>query len=907
MLKISDPTLGPFAKIFARPNYQSLLLAVPFLVLLIWVMASEWTQYQDEVATVKQNEYRAATVYADRINTRLATQFNELEFIAVALLEKEPHLNPPSPATIAALHRFMNIHRAFYVLNIQSADGRQILWSTQTQSATPLAAPETFTPLTNQPNFLLGTSKFAQRFNGYFIAMRYRATDAQGQTQFFVGSPFRLSELMAFDIHDTPWIFTLRDNRTGLVMGQWQQGKVTLDQTIAAVKADAQKIPVGHLPLSIEVQCQDSLGWSNYINNGRQRWVLELSLLVLLAAISIVSLNLLRARDQANRRLMLSGAFNRMIAEINQVIATCDDETQLLQQLCALGALHGKLDLVWIGHPDDTGEFQFLAAAGKTDFLTGLTLSINPDTPSGQGFCAQTWREGRVIYSTDPKFSPFPAPWQTRADQFGLKALASLPIQRNGELWAILAIYHHDPVAFLALSTWFEELANDVSRGLSHIDLLQREHHHLALNRAILDNSSGGIMLLKNRTIQFANQRLADMIGAPTAQALIGTKTRDYYLNPADQAYLLTLIPTAFAKGEQVRFEAQFKRIDNNEIRWFSLVGQPFNQPGFDETWVVTDITQYHHALSQQQLLASALAAVQEDVAITNATQKIVYINAAFTAHTGFTAADMRGRTLESLIHAQTPKTTLMRLKEAFDDGLVFQGELAINRKSGGEFWGLLTINPVRDANHKITHFVSILRDITAIRQLNERLEYQSLHDPLTHLPNRRALERELAQRINLANRTQTPLVVGMLDLDDFKPVNDTWGHEAGDILLRSLAERLTMRLREHDFLARIGGDEFVIVISHLEAHHFGDQLVRVLDRLHQAVETPFNFADGQQSSVGMSMGIAIYPQDAADGDALMRQADAALYQTKTHKKDRTVWWRHGVKTATPLEDLTLK
>lgn len=907
MLKISGPILSPFAKIFARPNYQSLLLAVPFLVLFTWVMASEWTQYQDEVATVKQNEYRAATVYADRINTRLATQFNELEFIAVALLEKEPNLNPPSPATIAALHRFMRIHRAFYALNIQSTDGQQILWSTQTQSSTPLVAPETFTPLINYPNFLLGTSKFAKRFNGYFIAMRYRATDSEGQTRFFVGSPFRLSELMAFDMQDTPWIFTLRDNRTGQVLGQWQKGKVTLDKAIVPVKTNAQKILVGHLPLSIEVQCLDNLGWRNYVNNAQQRWVLELALLLLLAAISAVSLNLLRERDQVNRRLKLSGAFNRMIAEINQVIATCDDETQLLRQLCALCALHGKLDLVWIGHPDDTGEFQFLAAAGKTDFLAGLTLSINPDSPSGQGFCAQTWREGRVIYSTDPKFSPFPEAWRTRADQFGLKAIASLPIQRNGELWAILAIYHHDPVAFLALNTWFKELANDVSRGLNRIDLVQRERHHLAFNQAILDNSSAGIMLLKNRTIQFANQRLADLIGAPQAQDLIGHKTHEYYLNATDQAYLLDLIPQAFARKEQVRFEAQFRRLDNGQIRWFSLVGQPFNQPGFDETWVVTDITEYHLALSQQRLLASALAAVQEDVAITDVKQRIVYINAAFAAHTGFTAEDMRGHTLENLIHAQTPKATLMRLKEAFSDGLVFQGELAINRKSGGAFWGLLTINSVRDANHKITHFVSILRDITAIRQLNERLEYQSLHDPLTRLPNRRALERELAQRINQAKRTQTTLVVGMLDLDDFKPVNDTWGHEAGDILLRSLAERLTMRLREHDFLARIGGDEFVIVISHLEQSQFGDQLIRVLNRLHQAIETPFDFADGQQSIVGMSMGIAIYPQDASDGDALLRQADAALYQTKTHKKDRAVWWRHGVKTATQLEDLILK
>ncbi len=904
MIQISTPTLGRLAKLFTRPSYQTGLLALPFLVLLIWVMASEWTQYQDEVVAVKQNEYRAAKVYADRLHAKLITQFNELEFIAVALLEKEPDLSAPSPTTIAALHRFMRIHRAFYALNIQSADGRQILWSTQSQSPTPIVAAEAFTHLTNQPNFLLGASKFAKRFNGYFIAMRYRVSDAEGHTRFFVGSPFRLSDLMAFDMRDTPWIFTLKDNRSGEILGQWARGEVSFGNNLKAIKNNAQSVPVGDIPLSILVQCPDHLGWQNYLNNAKQRWFLEFVLLLILGIISRISLNLLRERDHANRRLALSAAFNRMIAEINQVIATCDTEEQLLQPLCDLGSLHGKLNLVWIGHPDEHGEFQFLAAAGKTEFLDGLSLSIHPNAPTGQGFCAKTWREGRVIYSIDPKISPFPPLWQARAEQFGLKAIASLPIHRQGKLWAILAIYHHDSVGFLALNQWFEELARDVSRGLDRIDLLKRERYHSKLNKAILDNSSGGIMLLKDRTIEFANQRLADLIGAAHAQDLIGHKTREYYLNPADQTYLLELIPHAFARKEQVRFEAQFKRLDNGQIRWFSLVGQPFIEPGFDETWVVTDITEYHAALGQQRLLASALAAVQEDVAITDAAEQIVYTNTAFTAHTGFNAADMQGRTLMQLIHPQTPKSTQLRLQEAFTEGLVFQGELAFSRKSGSEFWGLLTINPVHDANLKITHFVSILRDITAIRQLNERLEYQSLHDPLTQLPNRRALERELSQRISVAKRTETLLVVGMLDLDDFKPVNDTWGHEAGDILLRSLAERLTMRLREHDFLARIGGDEFVIVISHLEARNLSAQLIPILNRLHQAIETPFTFANGQQADVGMSMGIAIYPHDAAAGDTLLRLADAALYQAKIHKKDRTSWWRHGVKTATPIDEL---
>ncbi|MHB1228715.1 MAG: sensor domain-containing diguanylate cyclase [Halothiobacillus sp.] len=903
MFKTPAKTTESLVRFFAKPTYQALLLGVPFFVLLAWVIASEYQQYQQAVTTTQVNEHRAASVYADRLLTRLQTQFNALEFIAVALLDSEPDLNQPAPDTVAALKRFMAIHSDLYALNIQSADGQYILWSTQAQGRTPIVPTESFTPLPNQPRFLLGKSKFTKRFQGYFLAMRYQSTDIDGNTKFFVGSPFRLSQLMAFNMNDVPWVFTLRDNRSGQILGQWQRGIVTLDKTVIPVETDAQKLPIGHLPLSIEVQCADHQAWATYANGALQRWLLELCLLIVLAVISRTTLKLLRERETANRRERQISAFNRMIAEINQVIATSVDESELLRRLCALGALHGKLDLIWIGHPDDTGEFQFLAAAGKTDFLTGLNLSINPDTPTGQGFCAQTWREGRVIFSTDPKMSPFPRPWQARAEQFGLRALASLPIRRDGEIWAILAIYHRDPVVFLALSTWFEELAEDISRGLNRIDLLQRERHNSAFNQAILDNVPVGIMLLKNRKIRFLNQRLADLIGAPSTQALLGRSTREFYTRPEYQDFYAAQISHAFTQGQQQRFEAQLARLDTHENRWFNFTGQPFVQAEFDEIWIVNDITELRVALNEQRLLASALAAVQEDVAITDAAQKIVYINAAFTAHTGFNTADMQGFTLSKLIHAHTPKATLLRMHEAFNECLVFQGELAIQRKSGGEFWGLLTINPVRDANDKITHFVSILRDISAIRRLNERLEYQSLHDDLTHLPNRRALERELVQRIALAKRTKNPLIVGMLDLDDFKPVNDTWGHEAGDMLLRTLADRLTQRLREHDFLARIGGDEFVIVISHLDADDLSAQLTRVLDRLHHAIETPFNLANGQQASVGMSMGIAIFPQDATDGDALLRQADAALYQAKIHKQDRSQWWRHGIKTPTPIDD----
>ena len=170
--------------------------------------------------------------------------------------------------------------------------------------------------------------------------------------------------------------------------------------------------------------------------------------------------------------------------------------------------------------------------------------------------------------------------------------------------------------------------------------------------------------------------------------------------------------------------------------------------------------------------------------------------------------------------------------------------------------------------------------------------------DLLTDLPNRLALEEYLPQAIARARRHGTTLAVGVIDLDDFKPVNDQLGHEAGDQLLRTIARGLLHWLRESDFIARMGGDEFVVVLEDLEAHQALAQLSAALERLHRAVETPFQLGARERASIDMTMGVALYPMDGEDADLLLRQADAAMYQAKQGKRNRTRWWRIGVTTS---------
>ncbi|MDE2478826.1 MAG: EAL domain-containing protein [Betaproteobacteria bacterium] len=189
------------------------------------------------------------------------------------------------------------------------------------------------------------------------------------------------------------------------------------------------------------------------------------------------------------------------------------------------------------------------------------------------------------------------------------------------------------------------------------------------------------------------------------------------------------------------------------------------------------------------------------------------------------------------------------------------------------------------------TDVVWTVVDVTEHQRLLRQLERLSQADPLTGLPNRRALDFHLERSVARAVRMGTALAVGLIDLDDFKPVNDRWGHEIGDALLRQLGERLRALARASDMVARLGGDEFVLVIEDLEPDHAEQQLAGILARVHEAVERPFQLGAGRSATLGMSMGVALGPADGASADALLRLADAAMYRIKVRKAARTQWW----------------
>ncbi|MDJ0781551.1 MAG: diguanylate cyclase [Desulfosarcinaceae bacterium] len=206
--------------------------------------------------------------------------------------------------------------------------------------------------------------------------------------------------------------------------------------------------------------------------------------------------------------------------------------------------------------------------------------------------------------------------------------------------------------------------------------------------------------------------------------------------------------------------------------------------------------------------------------------------------------------------------------------------EVEMYRHDGTTFWAEITMSFIRDDDGVATGIMGITRDITKRKAAEQNLVYLAYHDALTGLANRKAFVEKLDQETTYAKRYKTALVVMLLDLDGFKSVNDTHGHELGDHLLVSVSQRLTDTLRETDFIARLGGDEFTIILANPE----NNDATQVALRIQQMLGKPYKINDITIDKVGASIGIAQYPTDGEDTTSLIRSADTAMYQAKKAK-----------------------
>ncbi len=413
----------------------------------------------------------------------------------------------------------------------------------------------------------------------------------------------------------------------------------------------------------------------------------------------------------------------------------------------------------------------------------------------------------------------------------------------------------------------------------------ERDERHV-LNAAIGQLGQGMILAdaqLPDCPISFANPAFLAITGYDLDE-IIGQNCR-FLQGPETDKAAVEQIRDGISHHKNIDVELLNYRKDGTAF-WNQLLISPvFSQDGQLTHYVglQTDVTARREQEKRLELLRMAIDQANESIIISTRldqqkTPEIVFANHAFTELTGYQATDIDGRKAMLLLGSQTDPLTVNQINRAIRKGESFQGETAGQRRNGESFDMLLNISPVRDQHGIINHHVSTQSDITLRKQYEQQILHDALHDHLTGRPNRVMFSERIAQALSHATRNPNfDFAVFMLDIDQFKIVNDGLGHSAGDQLLIEVAKRIEGILEPSDTLARLGGDDFGIIVEDIGTPY---DAARVARRLQRALQDSFSISNHSISATA-GIGIVLNSARYENPEAIVRDADTAMYRAK--------------------------
>ncbi|MBL0393826.1 EAL domain-containing protein [Ramlibacter monticola] len=378
--------------------------------------------------------------------------------------------------------------------------------------------------------------------------------------------------------------------------------------------------------------------------------------------------------------------------------------------------------------------------------------------------------------------------------------------------------------------------------------------------------------------ISYANGEAARML-APGGEPLVGRKIWSYFQKRARLG-----LEERFMQALEQREAIELEELDAQVRHWLELRGFPF---GSGLALHLRDVSSRRRAQQHLMLLEGSIARLNDIVIITEAAPyrapgpRIVFVNEAFERRTGYTRDEVLGHSPRFLQGPDTQRSQLDRIRAALEQWERVRVDLVNYTRSGEPYWVDLDVSPVWDESRRLTHWVAVGRDITERKRDEEKIQYLAFYDPLTELPNRQ----RLLERLGAAAGEGGPGRDGALmfiDLDNFKVLNDTLGHQKGDLLLQQVARRLRNCVARGDMVARLGGDEFVVLLENtpekpldpLTAAQSVSQ--RILDALGEPYVLP-----GYLHHSTCSIGVTVFGPARSGVSELLKQADLAMYQAK--------------------------
>ena len=419
----------------------------------------------------------------------------------------------------------------------------------------------------------------------------------------------------------------------------------------------------------------------------------------------------------------------------------------------------------------------------------------------------------------------------------------------------------------------------------------------------VVVDRSGVIRAVNERWQKFSLDNSAEP-GKPAQNTGVGTN----YLSICGVSDVRTGL-LAVLDGCLPSFNIEYPCNSPHEPHWFLMAAVPLGQDG-DEGAVIThtNITARKQAESQVQLSASVFNHSREGIMITQPDGFIIDVNAAFTRITGYTREEILGRNPHCLSSGRHDARYFSSMWHDLQEQGYWDGETWNRRKNGEDYAVQQTISAVRDTTGGVQHYVSQFLDITQRKMLEEQVRQLAFYDVLTGLPNRRMLGDRLTQVMAGSKRSGLYGALMFLDLDNFKPLNDTHGHGVGDLLLIEVAKRLSACVREVDTVGRIGGDEFVVMLSELDTDQAvsTEQASAIAEKIRATLAAPYPLTVAQSGDqvttvehlCSASIGVVVFLNHETSLSNLQKWADMAMYQAKDAGRNVVRFYQHSASDA---------
>jgi len=604
------------------------------------------------------------------------------------------------------------------------------------------------------------------------------------------------------------------------------------------------------------------------------------------------SLREITEQKRAERVMQRRNLLLQSIAAVNEMLMADLPEAELMSRICQELVRGDLFSMAWIGMVDEDGvTVRPVAAAGFTqDYLARANIRCD-DTPQGQGPTGTAIRMGTTVVNNDTETNRRFAPWRERARAQGYRASAATPLRVHGRVIGALNLYSQEAHVFgLEKVMLLEKLATDLGVAMGNRASLAALRESEERFRLLLDSSPEAIFGVDIRGIcTFVNPACLAMLGY-TQEEMLGASVHHliHHTYPDGRPY-----PKEQCHIRCSTLEGLPTHVDN-EVHWrkdgTSFPVEYWSRPMYRNGELVGAVVNFID-VSERKRMEQALRESEERYRLISSVSTDLLYSCVATAGGFFsvdwaTASSERifGYTLDEILQQGCWRCYVHPddLSE-FDRNITHlapgqrsESELRILAKDGSTHYirAYSMVVKSADGQHRL---YGACQDITEHRQAEARIEFLAHHDVLTGLPNRVLLRDRFEQALARAQRSQKHVAMLFIDLDNFKRVNDTLGHAAGDTLLLEAVTRLTRCTRDSDTISRQGGDEFILLLNDIPDMETVERVAAdILRHLAEPVEI-----GGHAMSASCSIGVAMYPQDGRDFDTLLQKADTAMYNAK--------------------------